>query len=102
MGESYSPEGMLDSYLYECFQLLEQMEDIVFSGESEDFFSAGDIQEIFRILHTIKGSSSFRSQVYFHRFSRLFFPLRRIIVHPLIRIYIVRRQFEPVFQKVEF
>jgi Chemotaxis protein histidine kinase and related kinases len=58
MGESYSPEGMLDSYLYECFQLLEQMEDIVFSGESEDFFSAGDIQEIFRILHTIKGSSS--------------------------------------------
>lgn len=57
MGESYSPEGMLDSYLYECFQLLEQMEDIVFSGET-DFFSAEDIQEIFRILHTIKGSSS--------------------------------------------
>lgn len=57
MGESFSPEGMLDSYLYECFQLLEQMEDIVLSGEADAFFSTEDIQEIFRILHTIKGAS---------------------------------------------
>lgn len=58
MGESYNPEGMLDSYLYECFQLLGEMEDILLAGEAEDFFRAEDIQEIFRILHTIKGSSS--------------------------------------------
>ena len=48
---------MLDSYLYECFQLLEQMEDIVLSGKADAFFSTEDIQEIFRILHTIKGAS---------------------------------------------
>lgn len=58
MEENYDPEGMLDSYLYECFQLLEQMESIVLSGGTEGFFDTEDVHEMFRILHTIKGTSS--------------------------------------------
>lgn len=54
----YCPEGMLDSYLFESFQLLEQMEEIVLSEENAGFFDSESINEIFRILHTIKGSSS--------------------------------------------
>ncbi len=87
MGESYSPEGMLDSYLYECFQLLEQMEDIVFSGETEDFFSAEDIQEIFRILHTIKGTSSIMMYdnigMAAHKLEDIFYYLREAAIEEL-------------------
>lgn len=56
--KDYCPEGMLDSYLYESFQLLDQMEEIVLSEENAGFFDGDSINEIFRILHTIKGSSS--------------------------------------------
>ena len=87
MGDSYSPEGMLDSYLYECFQLLEQMEEIAFSGGAEDFFSAEDIQEIFRILHTIKGSSSIMMYdnigMVAHKLEDIFYYLREAAIEEL-------------------
>lgn len=57
MEENYYPEGMLGAYLYESFQLLEQLEAIVLAGDNEIFFDSGSIQEIFRIVHTLKGSS---------------------------------------------
>ena len=38
MEENYYPEGMLGSYIYESFQLLDQLEMIVLSGENEIFF----------------------------------------------------------------
>lgn len=57
MEEKGCPEGMLDSYLYEIFQLLEQMEEIVVSDENGEFFDTESINEMFRILHTIKGTS---------------------------------------------
>lgn len=57
MEENNCPEGMLGSYLYECFQLLEQLETIVFSQGEAECFDADSINEVFRIMHTIKSSS---------------------------------------------
>jgi two-component system chemotaxis sensor kinase CheA len=52
-----SGDSMLDIYLYENTQLLEKFESLLLSCENTDSFSAEEIAEIFRILHTIKGSS---------------------------------------------
>ncbi len=53
-----SGDSMLDIYLYENDQLLEKFESIMLTCESANAFSEEDIAEIFRILHTIKGSSA--------------------------------------------
>lgn len=58
MEEDYSTEGMLDQYLYESEQLLEQLEEIVLSENNRISFEEESIGEIFRIMHTIKGSSA--------------------------------------------
>ncbi len=57
MEGSYGSDGMLDMYLYESFQLLEQMEAIVLLEKNEEFLDEESVQEIFRIVHTIKGTS---------------------------------------------
>lgn len=51
-------EAMLDTYIFEENQLLEQLDDILMRTEKVDAIEADDIAEIFRIMHTIKGSSS--------------------------------------------
>lgn len=50
-------DDMLDMYLYENGQLLEQLEEIVLENKDEESFDENNINEIFRIMHTIKGSS---------------------------------------------
>lgn len=57
MEESFDSDGMLGIYLYESYQLLEQMEAVVLSEKNRNFFDAECIGELFRIMHTIKGSS---------------------------------------------
>jgi len=51
-------EPMLEMYLFECSQLLEQLEEILLRSEKTSQMSEDDINEVFRIMHTIKGSSS--------------------------------------------
>ena len=51
-------ENMLDMYLFETNSLLEQLEEIMLEAEKAKSFSTGNINEIFRIMHTIKGSSA--------------------------------------------
>ena len=51
-------DSILDAFLYETNGLLEQLDSIVLSAEQEDTFSDEDINTIFRIMHTIKGSSA--------------------------------------------
>lgn len=51
-------ESMLDMYIYESVGLLEQLDDIMMKTESNNKFDDEDINEIFRIMHTIKGSSA--------------------------------------------
>ena len=57
MAEDFSNQGMLDIYLYENGQLLERLQEIVLEQKDEECFDEDGINEIFRAMHTIKGSS---------------------------------------------
>lgn len=57
MAEEFSTDGMLDMYLYENGQLLENLEGIILEKQDADCFDDADINDIFRTMHTIKGSS---------------------------------------------
>lgn len=52
----FSRESMLDMFIYEMNQLVEQLEQLII--QCEDGYSMDDINEIFRIMHTIKGSAA--------------------------------------------
>lgn len=58
MSDQYSTEPLLEMYLFETSQLLEQLEQSILSSEKESGYSEEAINEIFRIMHTIKGSSA--------------------------------------------
>ena len=51
-------ESMLDAYIYETQQLLEALENTLLAGESGHRLDADQINEIFRVVHTIKGASA--------------------------------------------
>ena len=51
-------ESMVDMYIFETTSLLEQLDQILMKTESEHSFSSEEINEIFRTMHTIKGSSA--------------------------------------------
>lgn len=57
MAEEFNLEGMLDTYLFENEQLLEQLQEIVLDQKDAECFDEDSINEIFRTMHTIKGSS---------------------------------------------
>ncbi len=57
MAEEFNTDGMLDMYLFENEQLLEQLQEIVLDQRDADCFDEDSINEIFRTMHTIKGSS---------------------------------------------
>lgn len=57
MAEEFNTEGMLDIYLFENTQLLERLQEIVLEQKDADCFDEDSINEIFRTMHTIKGSS---------------------------------------------
>jgi len=71
---------MMEAYLYEMNTQLEQLEEIVLAAENAGSFSQEDINEIFRIMHTIKGSSAmmeFNSLMTIsHHMEDLFFLIR--------------------------
>ncbi len=52
----FDRESMLDMFVYEMNQLIESLESTVLKAESG--FGESDINEIFRVMHTIKGSSA--------------------------------------------
>ncbi|MDD4121417.1 MAG: chemotaxis protein CheA [Eubacteriales bacterium] len=49
---------MLEMYLFESTSLLIQLDEILLKSEKEEDLSQDNINEIFRIMHTIKGSSA--------------------------------------------
>ena len=61
MSEFLSNEPMLDMFVFETAQNIEQLEKIILAGEKTNRFSKEKIDEIFRIMHTIKGSSAMMS-----------------------------------------
>ena len=54
-------DPLMEVFLYENSQLLEQLEEMFLSGEENHYLSKDNINEVFRIMHTIKGSSSMMS-----------------------------------------
>ncbi len=58
MAEEFNTDSMLAMFLYESTQLLEKLEGIILEKQDADSFDDADINEIFRIMHTIKGSSA--------------------------------------------
>ncbi len=76
-------EAMLDMYFYETNSLLEQLDEILLRTEQSNAFESDDIKEIFRIMHTIKGSSAMMGfdnlSVLAHKAEDMFFVIRE---HP--------------------
>ena len=73
-------DSILDMYLYETNTLLEQLDGILLAAEEADTFSEDSVNEIFRIMHTIKGSSAMMEfsslMTVAHRIEDLFFLIR--------------------------
>ncbi len=57
MADDFNTDSMLDMYLFENGQLLEQLQETVLEQKDADSFDEDSINEIFRTMHTIKGSS---------------------------------------------
>ncbi|MDA8441132.1 MAG: Hpt domain-containing protein, partial [Peptococcaceae bacterium] len=58
MSGQFSDEPMIDVYIFETTQNIEQLEQIILASEKESNFGEAAINEIFRLMHTIKGSSA--------------------------------------------
>ena len=58
MSDFSTNEQMLDMFLFETFQNIEQLENLILETEKSKEYSQEAINEIFRIMHTIKGSSA--------------------------------------------
>ncbi len=73
-------ESMLDMYFFETNSLLEQLDEILLRTETAGKFDGEDIKEIFRIMHTIKGSSAMMGfenlSVLAHKAEDMFFVIR--------------------------
>ena len=73
-------EAMLDMFIFETNTLLEQLDEILLRTEQENTFTSEDINEIFRIMHTIKGSSAMMGfenlSTLAHRAEDMFFVIR--------------------------
>jgi two-component system chemotaxis sensor kinase CheA len=54
-------DSMLEIFIYENQQLLETLEDVLLQGEKEHVLNDEQINEVFRIMHTIKGSAAMMS-----------------------------------------
>lgn len=57
MGSQFEREPMLDLFIVETLQLTEQLEQLILNGEQRSNLESS-INEIFRIMHTIKGSAA--------------------------------------------
>lgn len=58
MSNSYIDEPMIEIFVYECTQIVESLEQVIINSEKSETFESESINEIFRFMHTIKGSSA--------------------------------------------
>ena len=58
MADDINNDSLLELYLYESSSLLDSLDDILLSAEEIGNLSDENVNEIFRIMHTIKGSSA--------------------------------------------
>lgn len=80
MGNSYIDESMTEVYVYETSQIVENLEQVMLTSEKEGAFSKEAINEIFRFMHTIKGSSAMmmfnEMSTLAHRLEDIFYVIR--------------------------
>ncbi len=80
MNNSYIDEPMIEAYVYETSQIVETLEQLMISSEKDGIFSDDAINEIFRFMHTIKGSSAMMMfdviSTLSHKVEDIFFVLR--------------------------
>lgn len=95
-------ESMLEVYLFEANDLLEHLDEILLNCEKEHNFDSDSINEIFRIMHTIKGSSAmmqFNSLATIsHKVEDLFFFVRENGIQPQY----IQELFDLMFQSGDF
>lgn len=58
MSKSIRNETMIEIFIFETLQLIEQLEQAVIDSEKSSIFEEKTVNEIFRAMHTIKGSSA--------------------------------------------
>ncbi|MDD2421207.1 MAG: chemotaxis protein CheA [Heliobacteriaceae bacterium] len=58
MYKGFSKEPMLEMFIFESLQLAEQLEQTILANEKARCLEQNVINEIFRIMHTIKGSAA--------------------------------------------
>ncbi len=56
--DNLSSNSMLDVFIYETTQNIEQLEAAILTSEKAGCFTPQAVNEIFRVMHTIKGSSA--------------------------------------------
>ncbi len=77
---SNQDDSLLELFIFETSQNTQQLEQVVLTAEREGRFSGDEVNEVFRIMHTIKGSSAMMSFTGIaslaHRMEDLFFYIR--------------------------
>lgn len=68
MTDYSSIDTLLEMFIFETSTLLEQLEQTILDCEQTKDYGLGVVNEIFRIMHTIKGSSTMME---FHNISTL-------------------------------
>nr|WP_234779939.1 chemotaxis protein CheA [Clostridioides difficile] len=97
-----SMRQMLDMFIFETSLLLEQLDEIMIQIEKEKVFTHNNINETFRIMHTIKGSASMMGldniSALAHSVEDLFYAIREgkreVLDNDLL--------FDLVFQSLDF
>ncbi len=95
---------MVDMFLYETTTLLEQLDEILLQSEQNQEMTTADINEVFRIMHTIKGSTAMMGLSAFskvaHRVEDMFFVVRED--PDIMRGILSRPIFDILFQSSDF
>ncbi|MGE5631535.1 MAG: Hpt domain-containing protein [Caulobacteraceae bacterium] len=58
MSDNFTNEPMLDLFIFETVKQTEQLEQLIIDNEKSSCYTQDAINEIFRIMHTIKGSAA--------------------------------------------
>ena len=100
-----SMESLLETYLFETNSLLDGLDELLINAEKIGDFSEDDVNEIFRSMHTIKGSSAMMEfnniMTVAHRIEDMFFIIREQTMS------VVQEEdrpalFDVVFQSIDF
>lgn len=58
MDTNVGNESLVGTFIFETLQLIEQLEQVIINSENSKIFDDDSVNEIFRIMHTIKGAAS--------------------------------------------